>query len=238
MTTLHDPNLRGFASDNYAGVHPEVLEALAEANGGHQIAYGEDVYTRAPAARCSPQPLRRRRPGVPGVQRHRRERAVAAVDAAALGCGGLRRDRAHQHGRERRPGAGRRAQVADGDRAGRQAHAGADRPAGLGLGRRAPRPAAGRVDHPVHRARHPLHRRTRSGRSPIMRTPAGMRLHVDGSRIANAAAALDAAAAGVHHRRRRGRAQLRRHQERPDVRRGRRRAQPEAAPTGCSTCGR
>ena len=42
---LHDDNLRGFASDNYAGVHPEVLAALAEANGGHQIAYGEDVYT-------------------------------------------------------------------------------------------------------------------------------------------------------------------------------------------------
>lgn len=42
---LHDPNLRGFASDNYAGVHPEVLAAIAEANGGHQIAYGEDVYT-------------------------------------------------------------------------------------------------------------------------------------------------------------------------------------------------
>jgi threonine aldolase len=42
---LHDPDSRGFASDNYAGVHPEVLAALARANGGHQIAYGEDVYT-------------------------------------------------------------------------------------------------------------------------------------------------------------------------------------------------
>jgi threonine aldolase len=42
---LHDPNYRGFASDNYAGVHPEILAALAEANGGHQISYGEDVYT-------------------------------------------------------------------------------------------------------------------------------------------------------------------------------------------------
>jgi len=45
VTQLHDPQLRGFASDNYAGVHPEVLAAIAEANGGHQIAYGEDVYT-------------------------------------------------------------------------------------------------------------------------------------------------------------------------------------------------
>ena len=45
MTSLHDHNYRGFASDNYAGVHPEVLTALADANGGHQISYGEDVYT-------------------------------------------------------------------------------------------------------------------------------------------------------------------------------------------------
>jgi threonine aldolase len=45
VTTLHDPNWRGFASDNYAGVHPEVLAAIAAANGGHQVSYGEDVYT-------------------------------------------------------------------------------------------------------------------------------------------------------------------------------------------------
>ena len=41
----HDPEARQFASDNYAGVHPEVLAALAVANGGHQVSYGEDVYT-------------------------------------------------------------------------------------------------------------------------------------------------------------------------------------------------
>ena len=45
MSTLHDTDSRGFASDNYAGAHPEILPALAEANGGHQISYGEDVYT-------------------------------------------------------------------------------------------------------------------------------------------------------------------------------------------------
>jgi len=45
MEKLHDIAWRGFASDNYAGVHPEVLDALAIANGGHQIAYGEDAYT-------------------------------------------------------------------------------------------------------------------------------------------------------------------------------------------------
>ncbi|MDH6532037.1 threonine aldolase [Aurantimicrobium minutum] len=45
MQRVHDAAWRGFASDNYAGVHPRVLEALAAVNGGHQIAYGEDVYT-------------------------------------------------------------------------------------------------------------------------------------------------------------------------------------------------
>ncbi|MBB4916113.1 threonine aldolase family protein [Streptosporangium saharense] len=43
----HDPLVKSFASDNYAGVHPEILQAVALANEGHQTAYGEDVYTRA-----------------------------------------------------------------------------------------------------------------------------------------------------------------------------------------------
>ncbi|GGS43330.1 threonine aldolase family protein [Streptomyces violaceus] len=41
----HDPDERGFASDNYAGAHPEILAAIALANGGHQVSYGADVYT-------------------------------------------------------------------------------------------------------------------------------------------------------------------------------------------------
>ena len=45
LTPHHDSSSRGFASDNYAGVHPEVLDAIALANGGHQISYGDDVYT-------------------------------------------------------------------------------------------------------------------------------------------------------------------------------------------------
>jgi len=36
---------RGFASDNYAGIHPEVLAAIATANDGHDVAYGEDRQT-------------------------------------------------------------------------------------------------------------------------------------------------------------------------------------------------
>jgi threonine aldolase len=45
MSRLHDASVRGFASDNYSGVHPEVLAALAAANEGHQVSYGEDAYT-------------------------------------------------------------------------------------------------------------------------------------------------------------------------------------------------
>jgi threonine aldolase len=45
VKTEHDLNERGFASDNYAGVHPDVMAALVAANGGHQVAYGADVYT-------------------------------------------------------------------------------------------------------------------------------------------------------------------------------------------------
>lgn len=38
---------RAFASDNNAGIHPRVLEAIAAANEGHVIAYGDDPYTEA-----------------------------------------------------------------------------------------------------------------------------------------------------------------------------------------------
>ena len=38
---------RHFASDNYASVHPEVLAAITAADGGHQPAYGADAATAA-----------------------------------------------------------------------------------------------------------------------------------------------------------------------------------------------
>ena len=37
---------RSFASDNAAGAHPAVLEAVAAANDGHALAYGDDRWTR------------------------------------------------------------------------------------------------------------------------------------------------------------------------------------------------
>jgi threonine aldolase len=42
---------RSFASDNNAGVHVEVLEAIARANHGHVVAYGDDAYTRSALAK-------------------------------------------------------------------------------------------------------------------------------------------------------------------------------------------
>jgi threonine aldolase len=36
---------RGFASDNSAGVHPRIVQALVDANQGHCVAYGDDPYT-------------------------------------------------------------------------------------------------------------------------------------------------------------------------------------------------
>jgi threonine aldolase len=42
---------RAFASDNWAGIHPEVLDALAAANVGHVPSYGTDPYTREAIAR-------------------------------------------------------------------------------------------------------------------------------------------------------------------------------------------
>jgi threonine aldolase len=38
-------NKRGFASDNNSGVHPAIMQAMADANQGHVIGYGGDTYT-------------------------------------------------------------------------------------------------------------------------------------------------------------------------------------------------
>lgn len=37
--------MKSFASDNYSGIHPKILEALQHANNAHQIAYGDDYYS-------------------------------------------------------------------------------------------------------------------------------------------------------------------------------------------------
>jgi len=37
--------MKGFASDNYSGVHPQILKALSDANANHAPAYGNDAFT-------------------------------------------------------------------------------------------------------------------------------------------------------------------------------------------------
>ncbi|MCX7987539.1 MAG: aminotransferase class V-fold PLP-dependent enzyme [Bacteroidales bacterium] len=38
--------IHNFASDNHAGCHPNILEAIAQCNNGHVKAYGDDEYTQ------------------------------------------------------------------------------------------------------------------------------------------------------------------------------------------------
>jgi len=42
---MQEKSKRGFASDNNAGIHPEVLQAIEKVNTGHVIGYGDDIYT-------------------------------------------------------------------------------------------------------------------------------------------------------------------------------------------------
>jgi threonine aldolase len=37
--------MKSFASDNYSGIHPDVLKAIQQANTEHEISYGDDFYT-------------------------------------------------------------------------------------------------------------------------------------------------------------------------------------------------
>ena len=69
---LPPPPARSFASDNSAGAHPAVLEAVAAANDGHALAYGADDWTRALRGSVR-RAVRRRRHDAAHVQRHRRQ---------------------------------------------------------------------------------------------------------------------------------------------------------------------
>ncbi len=45
MNQHHNPSSISFASDNYSGIHPTILTAIASANEGHEAAYGADKYS-------------------------------------------------------------------------------------------------------------------------------------------------------------------------------------------------
>ena len=210
---------RGFASDNHAGVHPEVIEAIAAANEGHAAAYGGDPVDGARAA-ALPRALRAGGAGVPGLQRDRGQRALPGGAHPSVAGRRLRAHRAPARRRVRRAGA-RRAQAADRRHARRPADARAGRAAAGADRRRARRPAAADLDHPEHRARHrlPAGGGRRAGRVGARARDAAARRRrpaVQRRRRARRPAARP------DHRRRRRRRLLRRHQERPDGRRGRR----------------
>ncbi len=52
---MSQPSARGFASDNAATIHPQVLAAIARVNAGHVFGYGHDEYSQGVAARLASQ---------------------------------------------------------------------------------------------------------------------------------------------------------------------------------------
>src|SRR5262249_46372564 len=42
---------RSFASDNNAGVHPKIIQAISAVNQGHTVGYGDDPYTKSALAK-------------------------------------------------------------------------------------------------------------------------------------------------------------------------------------------
>ena len=77
---------RGFASDNYAGVHPDVMAAIVAVNEGHQVAYGADTTTEQLDALAGvvtqPTPAIRRQHA--GGRLHRGQQGICALCKAAV----------------------------------------------------------------------------------------------------------------------------------------------------------
>ncbi len=190
MTPPHD-----FASDNHAGVHPDVLAAVAAANEGHADSYGADEWT----ARASE--LFRRHFGADAralLVFNGSGANVACLDAVlrpheAVICTESAHLNVDECGAPERIAGAKLLTVAT-DR--RKAHP--RRPGALGRAprRRALSPGARRLDLPVHRARHGLH----PGEVAAIAERAhemDLLLHVDGARLANAAASLDVSLAAI-----------------------------------------
>ncbi len=91
---LPEPPVCSFASDNAAGVSPEVMEALVAANTPAALAYGDDRWT-AEAVGAFRDLVRRTGRGALGVGRHRRQRGGTGLPAPAVAGGDLCRTRAH-----------------------------------------------------------------------------------------------------------------------------------------------
>ena len=150
MPTASRTITRSFASDNNAGVHPEIIEAIARANQGHVVAYGDDPYTRSAIAKFE-------------------EHFGSGIDifftfngtgANVLGLQALNRpyhavlcsDYAHIYTRRvRRPREAHRLQADSPASPGRQNHARLGPPRLPRHRRPAPRAGPRHFDHPIHR---------------------------------------------------------------------------------------
>ena len=106
-----DAGAHDFASDNHAGAHPEVLEAIAAANAGHAASYGADPWT-ARAEELFRRALRRAGAGLLRLQRHRRQRRLDRRAHPPVRGRDLHRRRPHARRRVRSPGAARGDQAA------------------------------------------------------------------------------------------------------------------------------
>ena len=165
---LPPPPARSFASDNAAGAHPAVLEAVA----GPTTATPSPTATTAGhgAARAAFRDLFGDVDDAADVQRHRRQRPRPGYACSArprpwcapMGPHRHRRDgraRAHPRRQADRPARRRTASCAPSSSTS-SAHLHRRRP---------PRPARRRLDHPEHRAGHAVHRRR--GRRAVRRRP-------------------------------------------------------------------
>jgi threonine aldolase len=84
-TTMPPAPQHAFASDNAAGAHPVVMDAIVAANHGHALAYGDDPWTSEALARFRDL-FRPVVGGVPRVERHRRQRDGTGHDGATADC--------------------------------------------------------------------------------------------------------------------------------------------------------
>ena len=182
---------RAFASDNAAGAHPAVLEAARRGQRRPRPGLRRRPLDRARPRRASAT-CSARRHGAPGVERHRRQRDGAGLAARARRGGRLHRVGAHQRRRDRRARAGPGAKliavaVRPTASCDPEQHRGARPPAR----RHAPRPAAASCRSPRRPSWARVYTADEIGRARA--TPPigiGMRVHMDGARIANATAAL------------------------------------------------
>ena len=233
--------MNGFGSDNHAGAHPEVLAALAEASAGHAAAYGADRWT----ARA--EELLREQFGEQAVSFLVFNGSAANVLCLRALCrpweSVICTAQAHinvdEGGAPERIAGVKLQPVATHDakltpehvewQLGRVGDEHAVQPRVVSI-TQSTELGTRYSPYEIHALAHFAHSR-------------GLLLHVDGARLANAAAALERAAARDHDRRRRRRGLLRRDEERARARRGgrvlrsgpRRRGSPTCASRRCSS---